>query len=158
MSDATKRKIGEKSKDRISWCKGMKMPKKSIYKNMAIHLRFDVDYKWLMQFNDLDKLKLLNRSLTRERDMPNLSTDFYKEFINKFYHDKQFNFIYKKYIKSNFQKLMRPSLDHIVPKSRGGLNELHNLQFLTWFENFSKRDMTQQEWEDVKINIKEYLI
>lgn len=56
------------------------------------------------------------------------------------------------------QKLLRPSLDHILPKSRGGSEELNNLQFLTWFENFSKRDMTQKEWEVVKLNIGEYFV
>ena len=38
--------------------------KERIYNNMATHLRFDIDYKWLMQFEDLNKLKLLNSSIT----------------------------------------------------------------------------------------------
>jgi hypothetical protein len=83
MSDITKIKIGEKSKGRISWCKGLKMPKESIYKNMANHLRFDVDYKWLSEFEYINKLKLLNKSLSRNRDMPNLDTEFYKNFITR---------------------------------------------------------------------------
>ena len=44
----------------------------------------------------------------------------------------------------------KPSLDHIVPKSRGGDNSLDNLQYLTVFENLSKRDMTMIEWEEFK--------
>jgi len=157
MSDITKKKIGEKSKGRKTTL-GKKMPKESIYKNMSAHLRFDVNYKWLMQFEDIEKLKMLNKALSRERDMPNKDTAFYKQFLKKFYYDKQFNFIYDRYIKNGRQKLLRPSLDHIIPKSRGGTNDLDNLQFLSWFENFTKRDMTQDEWENVKLNIGEYFV
>ena len=38
-----------------------------------------------------------------------------------------------------------PSLDHIIPISRGGSWELDNLQIISWFENRAKCDMTQQE-------------
>ena len=34
------------------------------YNNMATHLRFDVSTDWLTQFNDFDKLKLLNDAIT----------------------------------------------------------------------------------------------
>jgi len=158
MSDVTKRKIGDKSKGRIAWNKSKKMPRESIYKNMATHLRFNIDYMWLMQFDNLDKLKLLNKALTRDRDMPNLDIVFYKKFINKFYKDKRFNLIYDKWLDNGMQKLLRPSLDHIIPKSRGGTNELKNLQYLTWLENFSKRDMLQDEWDAVKSKIGEYFV
>lgn len=52
----------------------------------------------------------------------------------------------------------KPSLDHIVPKAKGGTNDLENLQFLSWFENRCKNDMTQDEWNILKSNIGEYLI
>lgn len=90
--------------------------------------------------------------------MSGKQSEYYKSFILKFYRDEQFNYIYNNYLKSGEQKLMRPSLDHIIPKSRGGNNDLNNLQFLTWFENFSKRDMTQEEWNVVKLNIGEYFV
>ena len=32
------------------------------------------------------------------------------------------------------------------------------LQFLTWFENRAKCDMSQEDWNKVKLNIKDYLI
>ena len=51
---------------------------------------------------------------------------------------------------------MKPSIDHINPKANNGTNDLSNLQFLTWFENRCKNDMSQKEWEDVKVSIKEY--
>ena len=50
-----------------------------------------------------------------------------------------------------FYDLAKPSLDHIIPKSKNGSNKKENLQFLTVFENLSKRDMTWEEWEDFKI-------
>jgi 5-methylcytosine-specific restriction endonuclease McrA len=45
-----------------------------------------------------------------------------------------------------------PTLDHIIPLSRGGdFFDLDNIQILTWFENRAKAEMTQKEWEDFKI-------
>ncbi len=48
--------------------------------------------------------------------------------------------------------MLKPSIDHIIPKSRGGSNDKENLQFLTLFENLAKRDMTQEEWNNFKKN------
>ena len=47
---------------------------------------------------------------------------------------------------STFYDWAKPSLDHIIPISRGGSDCLDNLQILTVFENFSKRDLTMEEW------------
>lgn len=157
LSDEHKKKIKEKSKNRC-YTKGWKMPKKAVYKNMASHFRFNIEYEWLLQFEDLEKLKILNKSISKKRDIPNLNIIFYKKFIMKFYYDKQFNLIYNKYIQEGRKKLLKPSLDHIKPKSKNGSNKLNNLQFLTWFENFCKRDMLQTEWNDIKNNIEKYFI
>ena len=43
-------------------------------------------------------------------------------------------------------------------KSKGGKNSLDNLQFLTWFENRCKNNMTQKEWDKLKQNINNYFI
>jgi len=158
MTSNHKQKISKALIGRESWSTGKKMPIDSIYKNMATHLRWDISYEWLKQFDNLEKLKVLNKSITRTRDMPNITTEFYKEYILKFYSDLQFNTIYETWEKNGRRKLQKPSLDHITPKSRGGSNELTNLQFLTWFENFTKRDMTQNEWEIVKSSLNEYFI
>ena len=46
--------------------------------------------------------------------------------------------------------ITKPSILNQVPKSRGGDNSLDNLQYLTVFENLSKRDMTMEEWNNFK--------
>lgn len=162
MADITKAKLSEKLKGRKSWNKGLKtaktMPMESRLENMRSHMRWDVDISFLEMFENFDKLKFLNKSISRKRDFGDIGTEYYKSFIVKFYDDSQFNLIYNKWKVNGEQKLLRPSLDHILPKSRGGSEELNNLQFLTWFENFSKRDMTQEEWEVVKSNIGEYFV
>jgi hypothetical protein len=128
------------------------------YNNMATHLRFDVDIVFLMQFQDFQKLKLLNDVITGRSGRFDVNTEWYKEYLLKFYYDSDFNIIYNKWIKSNFEKYRKPSLDHINPKSKKGNNDLSNLQFLTWFENRSKNDMSQLEWDELKNNITDYFI
>ncbi len=129
-----------------------------LYNNMATHLRFDVSYEWLMQFKDFKKLQLLNDVVTDRNGRWNVDTKWYKEYLLKFYNDKQFNSTYHKWCLSGYDKYKKPSIDHIVPKAKGGTNDLSNLQFLSWFENRCKNDMTQDEWNILKSNIKEYLI
>ena len=128
-----------------------------LYNNMATHLRFDIDYKWLSQFEDINKLKLLNDAITnRDGRWSDVDTLWYKNYICKFYNDSQFNRVYSNWINSNYETYKKPSIDHIIPKSKKGTNELKNLQFLTWFENRCKNNMTQNEWNKLKLNIGEY--
>ena len=128
------------------------------YNNMATHLRFDVSIEWLMQFSDFDKLKLLNDVITNRSGRWDVSTEWYKTYIEKFYNDDRFNSIYTTWINGGKVKYKKPSLDHITPKSKGGTNSLDNLQFLTWFENRCKNDMTQTEWDNLKLTIEEYFV
>ena len=76
----------------------------------------------------------------------------------RFYFDKQFNLLYDRWNKSGCKPYMKPSIDHITPKAKGGTNALDNLQFLTWFENRCKNDMSQQDWDKMKSNILEYFV
>jgi len=153
-----RRKISKTSKGRTSWAKGKTMPKASLYKNMAAHLRFDIDSEWLMEFDDVEKLKELNNAITNRDGRYDWSLEKYKSYIIKFYNDDQFNKVYARWIKSGKEKWKRPSLDHIRAKSKGGKNDLDNLQFLSWFENRCKNNSSQEEWDMIKNNIKEYFV
>ena len=157
FTDEHKENISKACKGRKSWSKGNKMPKESLYKNMASHLRFNVSSEWLSQFEDVEKLKFLNRCITDRGGRFKVNDDWYKSYILKFYYDRQFDNIYKKWFGSG-DKYLIPTIDHINPKANGGNNEIDNLQFLTWFENRAKNDMSQDEWDRVKTNIKDYLI
>lgn len=128
------------------------------YNNMATHLRFDVSVDWLMQFKDFDKLKLLNDVITNRSGRWDVSSSWYKSYIERFYDDNQFNKIYEKWVDSGKEKYKKPSIDHILPKAKGGTNDIENLQFLSWFENRCKNDMTQTEWDNLKLNMQEYFI
>ena len=129
------------------------------YGNMKNHLRYDVELEWLCNFKDFDKLKFLNRQITN-KDGTRFCNDkeWYMLFIEKFYYDKNFNNLYKNYLDSNKDKYKKPSLDHILPRAKGGNNELSNLRFITYLENMCKRDMTLDEWENIKSNLREYFL
>jgi len=151
-----KRKIGLASKGRQTNL-GKKMPHSSLYKNMHAHLDYDVTLEWLTQFDDVEKLKFLNRAISRSRDKEGFTSDTYMQYIQKFYYDEKFNSIYLKWLQTG-DKWMRPSLDHISAKSKGGALFVDNLQFLTWLENRAKVDMEQSEWNKIKQRIKEYFV
>ena len=47
-------------------------------KNMKAHLKYDVSFEWLDSFTDIEKLKYLNRSISRKRDCEGFTTEIYK--------------------------------------------------------------------------------
>lgn len=143
-----KNKISLACKGRKGVWEGKKMPMHTRYLNMKHHLQWDVDVEWLEQFKDIERLKYLNKLLSRDRVSKNFNTEKYKEFIEKFYDNERFVKQFEIYITSK-NRYDRPSLDHIIPLSRGGNWDLDNLQIISWFENRAKCDMTQQELDNM---------
>jgi len=130
-----------------------------VYKNMKNHLRTNVELEWLMKFEDIEKLKFLNKSIVRRRDCGDYDKEFYISFINKFYYDEKFNNIYNNWLMNKSDNYLKPSIDHIIPKCKGGdLFDINNIQFLTWFENKCKSDISQIKWDNMKNNIEKYFI
>lgn len=116
--------------------------------------------EYFLQFsNNFEKYLLIHKALVRTSgnglEYYKKNLDEYKTIIDYFWNDDQFNKLYefwKNHEKENptFYDWAKPSLDHIIPKSRGGTNTLNNFQFLTTFENLMKKDMTQNEWKEFK--------
>jgi hypothetical protein len=172
FSDEHRRKISEtrktlKEKGWVPYNKGLTTKSRIckngttgielLYSNMLAHLRHDVEIEWLMRFTDIEKLKFLNRSISRQRDFGKYSKEFYKAFIEKFYYDAQFNAIYETWMKDKNNNLLKPSPDHIKPKING-MDDIDNIRFITWFENRCKNNMSLEQWESVKKNISKYFI
>ena len=155
-TDEHKQKVGAASKGRRCWSKGLKMTREHNLKNMKAHLKYDVTIEWLSKFEDIEKLKYLNRSLSRRRDCEGFTTEIYIQFIERFYIDRKFNELYHKWIETN-DKWIKPSLDHIVAKCNGGSLLIDNLQFISWLENRAKTDINQELWNRMKQNINYYL-
>ena len=114
-----------------------------------------LEEKWLFSFEDFDKFLFIHRTYRGTiGNMSNLNKEDYKKIIEFFYNQKQFNDIYNFWLAqkrtNTFYDWAKPSIDHKIPKSKGGTDELNNLQYLTVFENLNKRDMTSEEWEDFK--------
>lgn len=114
------------------------------------------DTDWLKQFQtDWERFSFLNKSIITTTGIK--ATDWtnkeeYKTFYEYFWNDKQFNCLYDNWLKkrdvehSTFYDWWKPSIDHKIPKSRGGTNNIDNLQYLTYYENHNKLDMTWEEW------------
>ena len=107
--------------------------------------------------NNFEKFLILHKILTHTTDKYYTNCDIkeYEKAIEYFYNDKQFNAVYDFWLKhknenNTFYDWAKPSLDHITPRSKGGTNNLNNLQILTVFENLSKRDLTYNEWKQFK--------
>lgn len=155
LSESHREKLRDAARKRPPRMKGRKATPRETYVNMASHLRFDVSPEWLAQFDDIERLKFLNRCVCRSSRFP-VDTDWYKAFIERFYADAAFIQTYDKWRASGYCKWRRPTLDHIVPRALGGDNDLGNLQFLTWLENRAKCDMPQAEWDSIKHRIHDY--
>ena len=157
FSESHKKKISDSRKEAYKSGKyvpyniGLNNSREHNIKNMVGHIKYDVDFNFYNQFEDLEKIKCLNRMLTRNRVSKFFNTTSYKAFIIKFYYDNQFNLVYNNWIANDKDRWAKPSLDHKRPSSKGGDYSLENLQVLTWFENRAKCDMTQDEWNKFKL-------
>lgn len=113
-----------------------------------------LDREYLETFSNFDKFLFLHKAIRSTIGIELMSLEEYKDYINYFYNDFQFNAVYdfwKKQERANtFYDWAKPSLDHIIPWSRGGRHNKENLHFLTVFENLAKRDMTMEEWTEFK--------
>jgi hypothetical protein len=166
FSTEHKRKISESRKKLVSsgWIpynKGLKTierknGKELLLKNMQAHLKYKVSVEWLGGFDDIEKLKYLNYSISRKRDNEGFTTEIYMQFIEKFYYDIKFNLLYNEW-KSTKDKWIKPSLDHIIAKSNNGNLLLENLQFISWFENRAKSNIPPDTWKEMKKKIGYYL-
>lgn len=119
----------------------------------------DITDEYLDFYEDFEKFLLIHKALIRtsgnDGQYYKNHNNEYKTIIDYFYNDLQFNAIYNFWLKhklenDTFYDQAKPSLDHIIPSSKGGTNTLDNFQFLTTFENLAKRDMTMAEWENFK--------
>ena len=113
-----------------------------------------LDREYLEGFDDFDKFLFLHKAIRATIGIELMSLEDYKDYIEYFYYNFQFNAVYdfwKKQERTNtFYDWAKPSLDHIIPRSRGGRHDKENLHFLTVFENLSKRDMTLEVWAEFK--------
>jgi len=117
-------------------------------KNMKRKLKTDLD---LSVYEDFGKLRFLTRVLSRQRKHMGFEDATRKAFLDKFYFCPKFNWVYDRWLKGQKNKWLMPTLDHKIPRSRKGDWSLENLQFLTWFENRAKADMTAEEWAEFRI-------
>ncbi len=137
-----------------------------------VDLSYGTVQKWMIEQNaDFKKLNILDRLRNTEVQL-NMAAGTLNEFrfdydkfdkvrdclkgsrvwnentyekLKHFYYDEGFNFIYNRWLNDKCLEL-QPSLDHMVPNSRGGTDSINNLITMTFTENWTKSDMPFDEW------------
>jgi len=148
VTDEHRKNISNALIGRPSPIKGIKKNLETILKGMEGAYR--LDYGSLEEFRDLDKLKFITKWIVNLKASERNPTSIIN-FIKKFYYCDRFNLMHEKWLKCGRNRWMLPTLDHMIPVSRGGSEtDINNMQILTWFENRTKSNMTQEEWDDFK--------
>lgn len=125
-----------------------RITKRKRYMNMQHSSKWDIPLEWFLQFDDIDKLMFLNtKTRITGRGYHVESAEQYKEFIEHFYHDQNFNDQYSTWKQTGAREDM-PSLDHIDPRTHGGDDSVENLAFVSWFENRAKNDLNLDDYLD----------
>lgn len=145
FSDEHRRKIGDSRRGKPGK-RGIKATPEQNLKNMRSHLQWNVALCWLRKW-DFEKLKELNKLLTRDRVSKHFTTEKYMLFVEMLHDRSDFVSAFSAYKEHDFDSFYRPSLDHILPISKGGTHDLANLQVLTWGENRAKYNLTQEQWD-----------
>lgn len=149
-SEERRKRIGLTSKGRLGFWKGKHVSEMSLRKNMITHMSIKLTLEDIESYTDFKKLCFLTRGASRNRKYLN-TKEIYLNYINKFYYDEQFNFLYNQWLVKGKNKWYFPSIDHKQSKANGGNWNLDNIQFLTWFENRAKAEMNSSEWEQFKL-------
>jgi len=153
QSDEAKIKIGNASRGN-KYRLGQKASEETKRKMIITRTKkYNISLEWANQFNNIDKLSFLNHSAIQKRYCKDWTTEIYIQFIEMYYYDMKFNFLYNNWINNQDDNNYKPSLDHKTPISKGGLNDLNNLQFITWGENLIKRNIDFTEWNKIKFTL-----
>lgn len=109
-------------------------------------------------FDDLDKLVLLNQILRNRSGsyVYHQTKEEYTLLVYRFYFCERFNLIYKNWIESGKKPHLKPSIDHIIPISKGGDNSIANLKILNFMQNRAKGNLDENEWQHVLNNLEKY--
>ena len=135
-----------------------KHTKQQLVQNMESHIMYRVPDMWFMQFEDIDKVKILNTALNYSVRTRKISDEEYMKYIETFYYDANFNLLYDLYIKSGFIDWYYPSLDHILPRSLGGLDSVDNFQFVSRLENRLRCNTPLSVWAKLRHNLGDYIV
>ncbi len=108
----------------------------------------DMDFP--AQFEDKEKIGILNGLLLKDKAGVNFGTEKHKQFIEKFYDDPKFISVYTDWLAENKAAFAEPSLGYIIPLSKGGTPDIDNLQIIPSCLNLAKSDFLPEEWEYIK--------
>ncbi|MHB1154009.1 MAG: HNH endonuclease family protein [Eubacteriales bacterium] len=132
--------------------KNMKSHKHGRFAKSASHSlrnRFaDIDLP--AQFEDTEKIGVLNGLLLKDKAGAYFGAEKYKQFIEKFYDDPKFIQVYTDWLAENKAAFAEPSLSYIIPLSKGGTRDIDNLQIIPSCLNRAKSDFLPEEWEYIK--------